>query len=230
VTAVRAEVFTPEGEGPWPALVVVSEVWGLNDDMRRIGRRFAAEGYLAVLPDLYEGRASVRCMVKALWSLRTGRGPAVDGLRALVTQVASRDDATAVGVVGFCMGGGYALLLGTTTEARVAGVYYGALSSATDWDALCPVVGGYGARDLSMRAGHARLKRELAARDVPHDLVLYPGVGHSYMNEEAAGFMRVLSWPVMRLQPDPAAAEDSWQRMLSFFAVHLVPGEVTSAP
>lgn len=218
---LRAEVFSPPGAGPWPAMVVLSEAWGLNDDLRRIAARFAENGYLAVVPDLYRGGAWYRCVWSAFLALQRGRGAEVDDLRALIAAVSERDDVRSVGVVGFCMGGGYALLLGTTTDAGAAGVFYGEISPAVDWSRACPVVGGYGRRDLPFRKVYRDLVGRLEEAGVDHDVVMYPGAGHSFMNDAGHRVLAALSWPVMAVGYEEAAAEDSWRRMLEFFARHL---------
>lgn len=202
-------------------MVVLSEIWGLNDDIRSIAARFAGHGYLAVAPDLLRGGAWYRCVWSTLLALRRGEGAAVDDLRALVAAVGARSDVRSVGVVGFCMGGGYALLLGSTTAAKAAGVFYGEVSEGVDWDAVCPVVGGYGRRDVTFRAQHRRLVERLEAAGVEHDVVMYPGAGHSFMNDAGHPILAALSRPVMAVGYDPAAADDSWRRMLAFFERHL---------
>ena len=216
------EVYRPEGEGPFPAVVVICEAWGLNDDIRRIARRFAAEGYVAAAPDLYRGRHFLRCVGAAMSALQTGKGPEVDDLKAVIAAVGARSEVRAVGVVGFCMGGGYALLLGSQSEqVAAAGDYYGIVSEAVDFDRLCPLFAAYGGRDGLMKQFHRKLERELGTREVDHEVRLYPGAGHSFMNRSTSRVMEMLAWPVMPLAYREDDAEDAWAGMLTFFGRHL---------
>src|SRR4051794_26881972 len=98
----------PDGSGPWPGVVVVHEMFGLNDDIRRHTRRIADAGYVAVAPDLYGGRGALRCVLGAFRQLQAGKGRYFDDLDALRKRVAEREDCTGrVGIIGFCMGGGF---------------------------------------------------------------------------------------------------------------------------
>ena len=88
---------------------------------------------------------------------------------------------------------------------------------------VCPVVAGFGERDTSFVEHGRRLEGHLEALGIPHDVKIYPGVGHSYMNDHGSG--PILS-AILRVTPlhaayDESAAEDSWRRMFEFFARHL---------
>src|SRR3954464_9356544 len=108
--ALNAYVAEPSGSGPWPGVVVVMDALGLSDDIREQADRLAAGGYLAFAPDLYSGRG-LRCVVATLSSPRSGRGPPHHDIYAARRWLAQRDDCTGrIGVIGFCMGGGFALL------------------------------------------------------------------------------------------------------------------------
>jgi carboxymethylenebutenolidase len=92
--------------GPWPGVVVIHESWGLNADIRAHADRLAAQGYLALAPDLYRGRSFVRCLRSVFQQLHAGTGPAFDLLNEDRAALAARPDCTGkIGVLGFCMGG-----------------------------------------------------------------------------------------------------------------------------
>src|SRR6476646_6072902 len=95
------EVFEPSGDGPHPGVVVIHESYGLNDDIRRIARRFADNGYVAVAPDLLTGGPKLVCVMRAMRELRKGSGPAVDALDGVLADRRARDDVDKVGVAGF---------------------------------------------------------------------------------------------------------------------------------
>ena len=100
-----------ESRGPWPGVVVIHESWGLNGDIRAHADRLAAEGYLALAPDLYRGKSFVRCLRDVFRQLHAGSGSAFDTIDQARAALAARPDATGrTGVLGFCMGGGFALL------------------------------------------------------------------------------------------------------------------------
>src|SRR3954451_4683990 len=101
----------PAAPGPWPGVVVLHELFGLNDDIREQAERLAAAGYLAVAPDLFTAGGRVRCIRSVFRALLSRSGPAVDDIAAARTYLAQHADCTGkVGVIGFCMGGGFALL------------------------------------------------------------------------------------------------------------------------
>ena len=113
----------PEGEGPWPGVVILFEALGATEDMREQADRFAAQGYLALLPDLYRGAPWLRCVTKAMRDMRAGRGATYDAIEAARAWLAGRDDCTGdVGVCGFCLGGGFALMYPALNVQAVAGV------------------------------------------------------------------------------------------------------------
>src|ERR1700710_2419271 len=100
----------PSGTGPWPAVVVLHEVFGLNDDIRRITERFAAHGYFAFAPALFQRGTKPLCIASAFRSLATGSGQAVDDIVAAADHL--RDDARTtgrVGSAGVCVGRGACL-------------------------------------------------------------------------------------------------------------------------
>lgn len=221
---IAAYVSRPAGDGPWPAVVVMGEAWGLNDDIRRIADRFADNGYLAVAPDLVEG-GKLRCMAQAFTQLARGEGPLVTLAGEVVDWVAARADCAdgRVGVAGFCLGGGYAFLLGLTGKVRAVAPFYGRPPSEVDRLAgSCPVVASFGGRDR-MTARHAGpVAAVLDAAAVPHDVTVYPDSGHSFMNDPAD---RPVVTALGRLTGmagfNPVDSEDGWRRMLAFFGEHV---------
>lgn len=211
----------PTKAGPWPAVVVVHEAWGLNDDIRRIADRFAAAGYLAVAPDLVEG-GRLRCLVRAFRDLQRQGGATFADLQATVDLIA-QDRRVAdgrVGVVGFCLGGGFALLAGTLPAVRAVAANYGRVPDDDTLSRLCPVVASYGAEDRAFRSQAERLNRVLQQVDIDHDVRVYPGAGHSFMNQDGPRIVRVLS-RITAVGYHPEAAEDAWRRIVDFFSKHV---------
>lgn len=219
---LRGLLGVPDGPGPFPALVVVHEVFGVDDAMRDHLERLRGLGYLVLMPDLFSRGGRRRCLVATFRALREGRGPAFDDIAAARSLLLARPEARGtVGVIGFCMGGGFALLLAGSGDFGAASVNYGMLPADLDdaLDGACPTVGSFGGRDRTLPGAAARLEAALAARGIEHDVVEYPGAGHAFLNERQAGprLMRVLMGPAMGLGPAPEEAADAWSRIHRFF-------------
>ena len=209
----RAHVELPERAGR-RGVLVLHELYGLNDDMRRIAQRFAREGYVAVVPVLFGGP---RCLAR---TLRTeSRRQELDGWRDWMREEHGVQHA---GIIGFCLGGGFALAQAASgSDFEAASVNYGAVP-VKDLGRVCPVVGSYGERDQVMLPQAKKLVRLLEHAGVDHDVKVYPGVGHSFMNQHQ-GWQRALSSvpSPMRVGHDQAAADDAWRRIFVFFDSHL---------
>jgi carboxymethylenebutenolidase len=232
----RIEVPTPDGAlptlvasprldaTPGPGLLLVHDVLGLSDDVSAISRRLAGDGFVVSVPGYFgEGRL-VPCVVRAMRTLRRGHGPHFARLQAAWDHLRSLPevDPDRIGVVGFCLGGGFALLWGARADATAVACFYGDVPRDPDaLRGLPPCVAGYGGRDLVFARQGRRLRSHLERLGVEHDVVEYPAAGHAYLNRHDHLLMRLSGWGPTRAGYDPAAAEDSWQRMLSFFAVHL---------
>lgn len=220
---LRAYLALPEGTAPWPGVVVIHEIMGLDAQTRRHADRLARAGYLSLAVDLFSAGAP-RCVVATMRALRRGAGQAcVDIVTAQEHLRADPRCTGKVGVIGFCMGGGFALLT-AAAGFDAASANYGQVPSDPEaaFDGACPVVGSYGGRDRSMRGVAAALEAALERAGVEHDVKEYPGAGHAFLNDEPFG--PAVVQPLLRVAgvgPDPAAAADAWHRIESFFATHL---------
>jgi carboxymethylenebutenolidase len=216
-----AHLAVPEGSGPWPGVVVIHEAYGLNADIRSWADRFAGEGYLAVAPDLLHWGASVRCLLAAFRSLRSGRGRAFAEIDAARAHLGARDDCTGrVGIVGFCMGGGFALL-GAVRGFDVSAPNYAPLPPDPD-DALrgaCPIVASYGGRDRGSRGAAPKLDATLERLGVPHDVKEYPDANHSFLNRHEGWQLHLAR--IAGIGFHGPSADDAWTRIRAFLATHL---------
>jgi carboxymethylenebutenolidase len=214
----------PDGDGPWPGVVVLHEMFGLTGDIRRQAGRLAAGGYLAFAPDLYSRGPAIRCVRRAFRDLVSGKGRTFEDIEAARQAVAARDDCSGkVGVIGFCMGGGFALVAAARYDFDAASVNYGMVPKNAE-QALagaCPIVASYGRRDVGLRGRAARLDETLTRLDVPHDVKEYPGVGHAFLGEYRTGPALTALRRIAGLGHDPDVAADAWRRIFAFFGDHL---------
>ena len=215
----------PDGAGPWPGVVVVHDAFGMTRDIKGIADRFASAGYLAIVPALYGRGFKPKCVVATMRSLTNGSGPAVDDLIAARDHLAADPRSTGkVGIVGFCLGGGFCLLLAPRGVFDAAAPNYGVWPDEDDPSALtrsCPMVASYGAKDRMLPDAAAKLEGLLTEGAVPHDVKEYPDVGHSFMNDwrEPAPLQFVVRKAGYAYsQPE---SEDAWHRILAFFGEHL---------
>ena len=221
---LRAHLAVPPvGSGPWPGVVVLHELFGLTNDTRQQADRLAAAGYLALAPDLFSrGGGAVRCLRSTFASLASGTGPVYDDIEASRRFLTERADATGrVGVIGFCLGGGFALMT-ASRGFQASAPNYGPLPR--DLQAVlrgaCPVVASYGARDRGLRGAAAALQDALEGAGVTYDVKEYADAGHSFLNRHNAGPFSVLE-KVAGLNYHEPSAEDAWSRILRFFDTHL---------
>lgn len=220
---LHAYLAVPRGAGPWPGVVVIMDALGLSDDIRTQADRLAVAGYLAFAPDLYSGRG-LRCVVATIKASRSGTGPAYDDIAAAHGWLSARADCTgAIGVIGFCMGGGFALLSAPRRQFAAASVNYGEVpeDAVPGLAGACPIVASYGGRDRALPGRAQRLERALDELGVEHDIKEYPGVGHSFMNRINAGPLLGQVLAFVGGNYDHPATEDSWRRILDFFDRHL---------
>ncbi|MBQ6644378.1 MAG: dienelactone hydrolase family protein [Saccharopolyspora sp.] len=209
------------GAAPWPGVVVVHDAFGLNQDTKNITDRFASAGYLAIAPDLYSRGGFARCVRSVFGQLSKGSGRAFEDIEAARELLASRSDCTgAVGVAGFCMGGGFALLA-APRGFQAAAPYYGQVPSDAEVLAgSCPVVASFGGKDPTLRGAADKLDSQLTELGVPHDVKEYPEAGHSFANQLPVGPFGPLT-RVLGFGYHHESSEDAWQRVRNFFAEHL---------
>jgi carboxymethylenebutenolidase len=217
-------VAKPEGGRPWPGVVVIHEAFGLDVVMRRQADRLAAAGYLSLAPDLFSDGGAMRCVLRTLRAMASGRGKAFADIEASRQWLLEQPDCTGkVGVIGFCMGGGFALLT-STRGFDVSSVNYGMVPRNAEHTlaGACPIVGSYARKDPMMPGMAPRLERALTTLGVAHDIKTYPAAGHAFLNDASNGPapLRPLL-KVLHIGPEPASALDAWRRIEAFFAEHL---------
>ena len=223
---MEAWVARPAAPGPHPAVLVVHEIYGLVDNVEPILERFASEGYVAFAPNLYDRKAVFAvCVTRSLTDMQRGEGPVVDDLYAALDYMSQDEqvDSKRMAVTGFCMGGGFALVMALDSRVSASAPFYGMSEGYLKRiESSCPIVASYGERDLVFVKRGRKLKRHLERANIEHDHKTYEGVGHSFMMTPRGTWTeRLGKLGPMRVGYDPDAAEDAWARMLEFFRVHL---------
>ena len=204
--------FAAPESGSGPGVVVIQEWWGLVAHIRDLVDRFAAEGFVAIAPDLYHGRTtkSPDDAGKMLMELDVER--AQKEIAGAAGYLLQRPECTSskAGVVGFCMGGALAQYAGTKSPDKFGAVvsFYGGFKKVESrWEDLAgPILLVYAENDKGVPAEQGRLlEQKLLALGKDVELVVYPGADHAFFNDTR---------PEVH---NPTAAADAWRRTLALF-------------
>ncbi|HVA69162.1 MAG TPA: dienelactone hydrolase family protein [Candidatus Binataceae bacterium] len=221
-----AYIARPAAGGPYPGVVVVMEAFGLNDNIRRITERFAAEGFVAIAPNLYfrspdnvVGYDNLPAAVRLMGSLKDDQvvadmAAAIDHLKAL------KQVKPSFATVGFCMGGRIAFLTACRNpEVKATAPYYGGGMSRgaapgkapIDYvaDLKGPVLAFFGGKDAFIPLAEVdKFRDALKAAGKPHEVVLYNDADHGFMCDD-------------RPSHHPAHAKEAWAKTIAFFKENL---------
>ncbi|HKW24988.1 MAG TPA: dienelactone hydrolase family protein [Terriglobales bacterium] len=212
---VHGVLFTPKGKGPFPALVVIHEYWGLVPWVKEQAAKLSDRGYVTLAVDLYRGKATdspevAHELMRGLPEDRANRDllAAVQYLKSL-----KNVDPAKIGSIGWCMGGGYSLDLAIADPTLAADVInYGHL--ATDSARLqqihAPILGLFGAQDKGIPPADVhKFEQDLKQMGKKIDVTIYPDAGHAFQNPDNKNGYR------------PADTADAWNRTVEFLAANL---------
>jgi len=223
---IDALLDIPRGKGPWPGVVVIHDAIGYGPDNEQISQRIAQADYLAITPNMYARGGRARCIPRVMRELLTKRGRALDDILAARDHLQSMPECSGrVGIAGFCMGGGFALIMSPNGFGASAPFYGTPLprNLSETLDGACPIVASFGSRDPLGRGAPEKLREVTAAQQITTDIKVYPGVGHSFANN-------IPGQPLLRITGfgyNEAATEDAWSRVFAFFGEHLAAGAAT---
>lgn len=212
-TTLRGYLAVPDGEGPFPAVLMIHEWWGLNEGITMMADALAEEGYVVLAADAYRGRLTSQ-VPRALWMrLTTAEAQVHDDLDTALRYLQSlpQVDATRTASLGFCFGGGHSLQLGLRQSERLAltMLYYGAvvtepalLRPLTDAQ---PVLGVFAEEDQMIFVEDVlEFEAALNSLNIENQITIYPDVGHAFINEDNFN--------------QPGIAGDAWQEAVDFLA------------
>jgi carboxymethylenebutenolidase len=212
--AAPADMFEP-----LPAVIMIHEWWGLNDNIRAMADRLAGEGYIVFAVDLFNGKVAKSAgearvlMAQAIEDPEAGN----QNIRAAFQFVSETAGAPRIGVIGWCFGGGWSLstarLFPEELDASV--IYYGQVTD--DEEALqpigAPILGLFAAEDTGIKVESVKaFEAALQRLRKNYEVHIYPGVGHAFANPTGTSY-------------NAAAAEDAWRRTLEFLKLHLLINE-----
>ncbi|HEV7731249.1 MAG TPA: dienelactone hydrolase family protein [Candidatus Binatia bacterium] len=218
--AMKAQLAKPEGAGPFPAVLVIMEAFGLNGHIKDVAQRIAAEGYVTLAPDIFHrsgelctaGYDDLPAALKLMGAL-TDEGIVTDVRSAIQTLTQdSSVRADRIGITGFCMGGRVSYLAASALPDKIAAAapfYGGGIPIDRTANLKAPVLAFFGDEDPFIPMDHVHaLEAEAKRYGKNVEVVVYPKAPHGFFCNERDSYR-------------PEAAKDSWEKLKAFFAKHL---------
>lgn len=223
---IAAYLAQPEGEGPFPAVVVIQEIFGVNSHIRDVTERFAKQGYVAIAPAIYQrlapdfetGYTAEAVQLGRRYKEQTQVSELLGDIQAAIDYLKAqpfvRRDAT--GCIGFCFGGHVAYLAATLPDIKATASFYGAgITNSTPGggeptitrtkDITGTVWVFFGTSDASIPVEQVdQIEAELQKHHIPHRVFRYTGADHGFFCDQRASY-------------SPEAAADAWKQVLQLF-------------
>ena len=199
----------PKKEGIYPAVVMIHEWWGLNDNIKEMARSLAAEGYVVLAVDLFGDVATEPNKARELSSkVRNNMVGAIANMKAAVQYLKNLDnvDDDKIASMGWCFGGGMSLQLALNEEMASTIIYYGQLeTNATKLSVIkWPVLGIFGEKDTSIPVESVKkFEAALNQLGIENEIHIYEGVGHAFANPSGANYA-------------PEQTKDAWKKTVEF--------------
>lgn len=224
---IDAYLATPKQQGTFPAIIVIQEIFGVNDHIRDVTRRIAKQGYVAIAPAIYQrqapqfetGYTSEDVKIGKVYKNQTKAEELITDIQATINYLYQlpQTQNTGVGSIGFCFGGHVAYLVATLSEIKVTASFYGA--GIATW---CPGDGKptisytkdikgtiytfFGTEDVSIPLEQVKqIEGELKKYHIPHQVFLYQGASHGFFCDHRASY-------------NSEAATDAWHQVLELFS------------
>jgi len=205
----------PKKEGKYPGIVMIHEFWGLNDNIKEMARSLAAEGYVVLAVDLYNGKVAKDAKEASQFMAPINKDPsgAVQNMKAAVKYLKSLGivDKSRMASIGWCFGGGMSLQLALNEPLNATVIYYGFLTdnkaklSNIKW----PVLGIFGDKDQVISVDSVnKFKTALDELGIKNEIYIYPGVGHAFANPSGMNYA-------------PNETKDAWQKTVEFLSRNL---------
>ena len=203
-------IAAPQEGDNLPAVILIHEWWGLNENIRENAQRFAAAGYVALAVDLYGGEATTSAAKAGRLALRVRNNmeEAFDNLEAAVATLAAdeRVDSARIASVGWCFGGGWSYQMARNNLGVSASViYYGRFNPADDLSLMRgTIIGHFAEDDITIRVDRVReFEAQLMTLSGAHEIYIYPNTQHAFANPYQDVY-------------NATAAEEAWDRTLTF--------------
>ncbi|MDQ3908708.1 MAG: dienelactone hydrolase family protein, partial [Acidobacteriota bacterium] len=214
---IPAYLSRPDKKKTAPGVLVIHEVFGLNDHIKSVADRIAAQGYVALAPDFF-ARASepppkdasdMNALRRAASSVKTE--DAIKDMQAALDYLkADKGTKKKFASIGFCMGGGYSYQIATHThDLAGAVIFYGRTPVELVPQVSCPVLASFGGKDASLMQTEPAWEEAMRKAGKQLDVKVYPEAGHGFFNDT-----RPTAY-------NAEAAADAWQRVLKFFRERL---------
>lgn len=225
----------PDDGEKHPGLIVIHEIWGLDDHIKDVANRFAAEGYSVLAPNLFhdvsfaskinpglfdemnnpatrdEAQKKMRELFAPMQSPEFAQDMVVKLKKCVDYLLADEHVDGQIGVLGFCFGGTYSFALATNdSRIKAAAPYYGHPPKSEDIPGIaCPILAFYGDQDANLMQSLPQLREDMQKNRKQFEAVVYPNAGHAFFNDTNARMY------------NPRAAQDAWGKTLTFLSKNL---------
>ena len=205
----------PKKEGVYPAVVMIHEWWGLNDNIKEMARSLAAEGYVVLAVDLFEGKVGKDANEarELTTKVRNNMARAITNMKAAVEFLKKQSNVNKelIASMGWCFGGQMSLQLALNEKLAATVIYYGSLeTNATKLSVIkWPVLGIFGSLDTSIPVASVKeFEKSLNQLNIPNEIHIYEGVGHAFANPSGANYA-------------PQQTKDAWEKTVEFLNKNL---------